>query len=306
MCYFCRLPAISRYNRNDHHKRVEFRNANYEDVGKESDEIKEASKISVRGNKDGFTSLPLVDHTVSSTAANYGARADNFSERALSSVNAEAAAVARGWLLDRLRKYTNLQSFIIVEAGCGSGRDLAEFLRLDDGRHQVIGFDPTAEFIDIARQFVGGRAELYQTDLVELALPVSYFGKVNAVYIMASIAHVPRFLLPASLSKLYRLLAPNGVLLTTFPNGESEEDPEKYRDYDGMLLDGERWGNYLPVEKHKKFLENAGFKCLLIVPDFLIYASLRSLIVSIKPSKDLSGVESKRTFFKDTKRQPRC
>jgi len=177
-----------------------------------------------------------------------------------------------------------IPQYTIIDAGCGSGRDLAEFSKLDNGRHKVIGLDPSQQFLAIANNLVQGRCELYETDLVELALPARYFGTVNAIYTMASIFHVPRSLLPVCLSQLFGLLAPNGVLLTTFPTGKSEAGPKNYLDYDGILLDGQRWGNYMSVEMHQKFLEDAGFHCLRIVPEFMIYHSLRSLIVSIKPT----------------------
>jgi len=296
MCLCCEDfdEGSGRQRRKNHHDRVELRDANRVNMCIEQEN--EQPNVNTVESRNG-SQFSIVDQTVASTAANYGARAEHFARRSHYNENRESAELARNWLLKELRTYNELQQYtdfesynklrqyIIIDAACGGGRDLAEFSKLDNGRHKVIGFDPSTEFLDIANNLVQGRCELYQTDLVELALPARYFGTVNAIYIMASIFHVPRSLLPACLSKLFRLLATNGVLLTTFPTGKSEEDPEKYRDYDGILLDGERWGNYMPVEMHQKFLEEAGFQCLLIVPEFMIYHSIRSLIVSIKPSQ---------------------
>lgn len=105
------------------------------------------------------------------------------------------------------------QGGLILDAGCGSGRDSKAFLQLD---YQVEAFDATAEMAKLASQHT------------ELSVKQMTFSDVDAVnrydgiWCCASLLHVSAAELPDAMAKLARALKPGGTWYVSFKYGEGE------------------------------------------------------------------------------------
>ncbi len=102
---------------------------------------------------------------------------------------------------------------LILDAGCGSGRDSRAFL---DQGYRVHAFDASAEVAELACKHLGQQVE------------VEYFEEfeANAVYdgiwACASLLHVREADLPVAFSRLWDALKPGGVLYASLKYGEGE------------------------------------------------------------------------------------
>lgn len=130
--------------------------------------------------------------------------------------------------------------YVILDFGCGPGRDLKTFSALG---HQAIGLDGSARFVEMARQNSG--CEVWHQDFLDLDLPVERF---DGVFANASLFHVPKQELPRVLSALHRTLKPGGVLFSSNPRGHNEE-----------IWNGQRFGAYHDLEGWRSLVTAAGF-----------------------------------------------
>lgn len=130
--------------------------------------------------------------------------------------------------------------YVILDFGCGPGRDLKTFSALG---HQAIGLDGSARFVEMARQNSG--CEVWHQDFLDLDLPVERF---DGVFANASLFHVPKQELPRVLSALHRTLKPGGVLFSSNPRGHNEE-----------IWNGQRFGAYHDLEGWRSPVTAAGF-----------------------------------------------
>lgn len=130
--------------------------------------------------------------------------------------------------------------YVILDFGCGPGRDLKTFSALG---HQAIGLDGSARFVEMARQNSG--CEVWHQDFLDLDLPVERF---DGVFANASLFHVPTQELPRVLGALHRTLKPGGVLFSSNPRGHNEE-----------IWNGQRFGAYHDLEGWRRLVTAAGF-----------------------------------------------
>jgi SAM-dependent methyltransferase len=119
----------------------------------------------------------------------------------------------------------------ILDFGCGPGRDLAAFKKLD---HEAIGLEGAERFVALAREQSG--CEVWQQDFLRLDLPPGHF---DGVFANAALFHVPSQELPRVLRELAATLKPAGVLFSSNPRGENQEGWSGGR-Y-GVFYDHERW-----------------------------------------------------------------
>lgn len=130
--------------------------------------------------------------------------------------------------------------YVILDFGCGPGRDLKTFTALG---HQAIGLEGSARFVEMARQNSG--CEVWHQDFLDLDLPVERF---DGVFANASLFHVPTQELPRVLGALHRTLKPGGVLFSSNPRGHNEE-----------IWNGQRFGAYHDLEGWRSLVTAAGF-----------------------------------------------
>jgi SAM-dependent methyltransferase len=129
---------------------------------------------------------------------------------------------------------------VILDFGCGPGRDLQTFTRLG---HRAVGLDGTAAFVDMARQ--DSACEVWHQDFLQLTLPDAYF---DGIFANAALFHVPRQALPRVLRELHATLKPGGALFCSNPHGQNQEG-----------WHAGRYGTYHNLETWQTFMTQAGF-----------------------------------------------
>lgn len=95
----------------------------------------------------------------------------------------------------------------LLDVGCGPGADVATFA---DRGYDVVGFDLTRSFLDEARDNVD--APLVRGDMRSLPFESNRF---DGVWACASLLHVPRADVPATLREFGRVLDEPGTLVAT-------------------------------------------------------------------------------------------
>jgi SAM-dependent methyltransferase len=131
--------------------------------------------------------------------------------------------------------------YIILDFGCGPGRDLTTFTGLG---HTAIGLEGTPAFAAMARAQTG--CQVWQQDFLKLDLPAGHF---DGIFANASLFHVPAQELPRVLRQLHATLKPDGVLFSSNPRGENEEG-----------WNGGRYGAYHDLDAWRRYLADAGFR----------------------------------------------
>lgn len=130
--------------------------------------------------------------------------------------------------------------FTILDFGCGPGRDLAAFTQLG---HRAIGLEGAAPFVAMAREATG--CEVWQQDFLKLDLPERYF---DGIFANAALFHVPTQELPRVLRELRTALKPEGVLFSSNPRGNDEEEWKRGR-----------FGAFHRLETWRRYVTEAGF-----------------------------------------------
>ena len=139
-----------------------------------------------------------------------------------------------------LRHIEGESPFVILDLGCGPGRDLKTFAELG---HRAIGLDGAAAFAAMARASTG--CEVWQQDFRSLDLPGERF---DGIFANASLFHVPSQDLPRVLRQLHAALKPGGVLFSSNPRGQNEEG-----------WNNGRYGAYHDLRAWRRYMLDAGF-----------------------------------------------
>ncbi len=130
--------------------------------------------------------------------------------------------------------------YLILDLGCGPGRDLKTFREFG---HTAIGLEGCERFAEMARAY--SSCEVWQQDFLKLDLPALHF---DGVYANASLFHVPSQVLARVLSELHATLKENGVLFSSNPRGNNEEGWNQ-----------ERYAAYHDLESWRAYMNAAGF-----------------------------------------------
>ena len=130
---------------------------------------------------------------------------------------------------------------VILDLGCGPGRDLRRFTALG---HAVVGLDGSSELVAMARAETD--CEVLHQDFLALDLPLARF---DGIFANASLFHVPSSQLARVLRDLAAALKPDGVLFSSNPRGRNEE---------GWA--GGRYGCFHDLETWRAYVTTAGFR----------------------------------------------
>lgn len=130
--------------------------------------------------------------------------------------------------------------FLLLDFGCGPGRDLKTFTEMG---HVAVGLEGAPHFVEMARSYSG--CEVWQQDFLALDLPAEHF---DGVFANASLFHVPSAALPDVLRALHATLKPGGVLFASNPRGNDEEG-----------WSNGRYGSYYSLETWCRYVTAAGF-----------------------------------------------
>ena len=129
---------------------------------------------------------------------------------------------------------------VILDFGCGPGRDLKVFADLG---HSVTGVEGSARFTAMARAHSG--CTVWQQDFLKLDLPHQHF---DGIFANAVLFHVPVQELQRVLGDLHATLKPGGVLFSSNPRGKNDAG-----------WSGGRYGVYHDLETWRGYLTAAGF-----------------------------------------------
>lgn len=127
----------------------------------------------------------------------------------------------------------------ILDAGCGSGRDLRYF---SERGYQASGVDASAALVELARSH--SNAPCLVGRLEELEFDHSF----EAVWACASLLHIPRSMIADVLFRLHRAIARNGVIFASVQEGTGER----------LTLDG-RFFTFYQRKEFAHLVEAASF-----------------------------------------------
>jgi SAM-dependent methyltransferase len=141
-------------------------------------------------------------------------------------------------IYDRFLKYIR-PGGRILDAGCGSGRDLKAFR---DRGFDPVGIDASSALAELAVIFSGAICIPMRFESLKFEVPF------DAAWACASLLHLPKHRLLPVLRRLHRNLVEDGVLFASVQVGEGERS----------LPDGRFFAYYAPNE-FAGFLSRSGF-----------------------------------------------
>ncbi len=139
----------------------------------------------------------------------------------------------------------------ILDAGCGSGRDVAYFLQ--EG-YEPIGIDISENMLKEARKRVKTKNVFKKMDFRELKFKEETF---DGVWAMASLYHLPREEIVEVLKGFNKVLKKGGLLYIAVEEGEGQKEVKE-----------EKYGNeprpftFFKIGEIVKYLEESGFKII--------------------------------------------
>jgi len=101
----------------------------------------------------------------------------------------------------------------ILDAGCGSGRDLREF---GQRGYRATGIDASRELVELAKRYSSAPCHVMRLEAL------SYVGCFEAIWACASLLHLPKAMLDGVLRRLAKALVPHGVMFASVQIGEGE------------------------------------------------------------------------------------
>jgi SAM-dependent methyltransferase len=114
---------------------------------------------------------------------------------------------------------------LILDAGCGSGRDAKAFAEMG---YRVEAFDASSEMVARAAHYSG--LPVRQRSFADISETARYDG----IWCCASLLHVPGDELPGVMQRLATALKPGGVWYVSFKygTGEREKEGRRFTDLD--------------------------------------------------------------------------
>lgn len=155
---------------------------------------------------------------------------------------------------DVLRKFINYlgengRKKLILDAGCGTGRDVKYFL---DRGLDIIGIDFSESIIEEAKRRVSN-GDFKLMDMRNLGFPDNTF---DGIWACASLLHLPKYEVKKVLVDFNRVLKPKGILFVLVREGKGEKMVEdKY---------GPRFFAFYSLMELRELLEKNGFEIVEI------------------------------------------
>ncbi|WP_448218382.1 class I SAM-dependent methyltransferase [Endozoicomonas sp. 2B-B] len=120
---------------------------------------------------------------------------------------------------------------LILDAGCGSGRDSRAFLSMG---YRVKAFDASLEMVKRAKEHTGLDVQCLSFEQFQTT------EKYNGIWSCASLLHIPINELPAIMKRLEGMLAADGVWYLSFKYGaeQREKDGRHFTDINERILTG--------------------------------------------------------------------
>jgi HKD family nuclease len=165
---------------------------------------------------------------VTDSAAYYDERAEAFF--------AQTANVDMTALHDRFLAHIQPNG-LVLDAGCGSGRDAKAFLARG---FRVAAFDASPRLAQLASEYLGQAVAVHTfTDIAERKC-------YDGIWACASLLHLPLAEMPAALLRLWTALRPGGAFYLSFKLGEGEraQDGRHFTDANEATL--REWLRILP------------------------------------------------------------
>ena len=106
---------------------------------------------------------------------------------------------------------------LILDAGCGSGRDSKAFLEMG---FSVEAFDASTEMVRLAKDLTGLNVQFKRFDQVDT---VEYY---DAIWACASLLHVPEKELATTFEVLSNSLKSKGIFYASFKLGDSQREKD--------------------------------------------------------------------------------
>ncbi len=138
----------------------------------------------------------------------------------------------------------NIKDPKILDAGCGAGRDIEEFLKRGI---QIDGVDFSKEAINkLKTKFPNGNFNV--ADIRETGLPSDFY---NGIWACASILNLKKEDIPLAFNEFKRLLKTDGKLFISVKEGSEEK----------FVIDkiGERLFSFFSEDELKRLAETSGF-----------------------------------------------
>lgn len=160
------------------------------------------------------------------------------------SADAYAALTAKIDTSERIDQFVGLlpSSARVLDAGCGAGRDLAQFRSRGI---TAVGLDLSPELAELAR-----RRSRCAVIVGDLAAPPE-LGKFDGIWAMAVLLHIERPSISVALSALRAMLKLGGVLFSSVKRGHGE-----------VVDDTGRWFTLYNEDMWGQLLTEAGFDIL--------------------------------------------
>lgn len=148
------------------------------------------------------------------TIDTYNATAVQMAEK-FSGIGARVADVSRAF------SHVMKLSPLVVEIGCGNGRDAQEILKHTD---RYIGMDISSEMIRIAQEALPEHAHSFVVaDIESFDFPEG----TDIVFSFASLLHTPKEELEKVLKKIFQALHPGGIAFISLKYADSYEEVTK-------------------------------------------------------------------------------
>lgn len=176
------------------------------------------------------SSVKTVGDPIASTSKFYETHAEEYFER---TVAADLSGLYSRFLM-HVREGGR-----ILDAGCGSGRDLRKFR---ERGFQAIGIDASDALVKIAREYSGAPCHTLRLE------DIQYKGEFDGVWACASLLHLPKVAVVPVLRRLQEALVAGGAMFASVQIGKGE----------AFVADG-RFYAYYQLDEFVRFVKEAEF-----------------------------------------------